>query len=687
MKKSIRYILGALSTLITAMFMVIILSRCASVLTPTGGPKDSLPPVIVNMLPDNFSTNFKSKDVYIEFDEFVQLKDQQKEFFTSPAMKKKPTLAIRGRGIVVTIKDTLLENTTYALNFGSAIRDNNEGNPLNAMRYVFSTGAAVDSMYMSGYTADSYKADSVGRSFIYFFPADSIEHVAEYDSTMFKYKPAVIARAEKNGIFIAQNLKPIKYRVYAVEDTNDNQMYEPEVDQVGFIEEEYNPLDMHGFAVWYDSIRQYPSADPQLYFRMFLDKAFKRQILQETERPMQHQAILRFGARNPKIESFKFDSIPSDSVIVDPLTIGHDTVALWFNIAPEKLADTIKGQLIYFKHDSINNLVRDTARLRLPWKLFETKEQEKAREKLEKEREKAIAKGEEWIEPPVENPFKFDMKLSGEINPENGLSFKLNYPLVEFDSLAVVLTKTLTAPEEGEKADTIAQKVTFERDTADMLKWKINSKWDDLKSTYSFVIPKGAMRDVAGFSNDSLVAKYTLNDPEKFAKVIVNVKGNPSVDAKYIVELLDGRSKLLQAKECDGESSVVDFNYVPAGEIRLRVVEDMNGNGKWDGGNLVERRQPERVEMFSQDGEDTFATKINWEVELDMDMSKIFAPITMESLIRMLDDREAQRLIKQREVDIEAAKKRKEQEHNHNNSSGGSGFGGIGGITQGIKSM
>ena len=98
-------------------------------MTPTGGPKDTLPPVITLMTPDNFTTNFKDRKIYIEFDEFVQIKDQQKEFFTSPQMKKKPTITLRGRGISVQLRDTLRENTTYALNFGSAICDNNEGNP------------------------------------------------------------------------------------------------------------------------------------------------------------------------------------------------------------------------------------------------------------------------------------------------------------------------------------------------------------------------------------------------------------------------------------------------------------------------------------------------------------------------------------------------------------------------------
>ena len=193
-----RHMLNVLRLAVALLFASALMSRCASMMTPTGGPRDTLPPVILNMTPDNFSVNrpiVHHEKIYIEFDEFVQLKDQQKEFFTSPQMKKKPLVSMRGKGIVVQLRDTLEANTTYALNFGSAVRDNNEGNPLYSMRYVFSTGPTIDSMIFSGYTADSYKADSVSKSFIWFFPADSVENVAEYDSTIFKYKPAVIARA------------------------------------------------------------------------------------------------------------------------------------------------------------------------------------------------------------------------------------------------------------------------------------------------------------------------------------------------------------------------------------------------------------------------------------------------------------------------------------------------------------
>lgn len=659
-----RHTLNLLRGVVALLFASAFLSRCASMMTPTGGPIDSLPPVIVNMVPDNFSTNRPTVNhgkIYIEFDEFIQIKDQQKEFFTSPQMKKKPTITQRGRGIVIQLRDTLLPNTTYSLNFGSAIRDNNEGNPLYSMRYIFSTGPEIDSMVFSGYTADSYKADSVSKSFIWFFPADSVENVPEYDSTIFKYKPAVIARAETNGIFIAQNLKPIPYRIYAVEDKNDNQMYEPGSDQVGFLDGTYNPAEMPDFAIWYDSLRQYVTAEPQLYFRMFTDKAFRRQLLSESERPLQHKAMLYFGAANPRITSLRFDSIPEDRVIVDPQTEGRDTIALWFNVPSASLPDTIKGTITYFKHDTVNRLQEVTEDLKLPWRLIETKEQERERERLERERRKAEAAGEEWTEPEKENPFAFKLPRSGEINPEEHLTVDFDYPLARLDSAALLLTFTA-----GDQSIEDVP-VHMRPDTAQLLRWHISAPWK-LGGEYTLTIPAGAITDVAGFSNDSIIGKYTVFDPEKFATVKIHVVGRDD-GTKYIVQLLDGNNSLKQEKRNVGTGDI-RFNYVPAGDIKFRIIEDRNGNGKWDSGNLVERRQPERAEFFvNAEGEDTFATKTNWEIEFTMDMNRIFAPVTMQSLSRLLDEREAQRQRREAEKRAKEGSKRDDRNRQQNNSN------------------
>ena len=126
-----------------------------------------------------------------------------------------------GKTIRITILDTLAENQTYALNFGNSVVDNNEGNVLSDLRYVFSTGREIDSMVMSGYTVSASKGDSVSKSLIFFYPAEG-DSIPDYDSILLKHKPAVVARAANNGIFVAQNLKPIDYKIYAIQDNNNN---------------------------------------------------------------------------------------------------------------------------------------------------------------------------------------------------------------------------------------------------------------------------------------------------------------------------------------------------------------------------------------------------------------------------------------------------------------------------------
>ena len=658
-------------------------SRCANIMTPEGGPKDTIPPVIVKLEPDNFTTNFKAKKVYIEFNEFVQIKDQNKELFTSPAMKKLPLIATRGKGIVITIRDTLKENTTYAIDFGSAICDNNEGNPLNAMRYVFSTGDKVDSMMCSGYTADSYKADSVSRTFIWFYIADSLPSTPGYDSTIFNRKPDVIARAQKNGIFIAQNLKPVNYRIYAIGDKNDNQLYEPGTDMVGLLDTVYNPATMPEFAIWFDSLRMYPSAEPQLYFRMFTDKAFVNQRLVDAQRPDQKKAVLYFNSDYPRIDSLIFDNIPSDKILLDPQTNGRDTMFIWFNVPAEQLPDTIKGKIVYYRHDSLRQLSKTREPLKLAWRLVETKEQQKERERIEKEKAKAQAEGKEYKDPNYKNPFVLTISAGKDVNPEKSFDITFGTPAVKFDTTAVELVAI------AEDKSTTPVEKHFVRDSMNMCRWTVKAPWKE-KTNYRFYIPKSSVTDVMGYENDSTAIEFATYDPEKFSTVSLNVTGEGK--NKYIILLTDSSGKTLQEKT-GVTSGKYRFNYVTPGDIRLRIIEDKNGNGKWDAGDVIAGLQPERAEgYFNEKREETFTTKMNWDFEINIDMNQVFIPMTMENLVKMLDDKEEARLQKL----YEEWKKKQEAGQNKNNNKqqaapmgGGMGLGGmaggLGGLTNTLR--
>ncbi len=668
---------AALSLIVTALFVSALFTRCANIGSPSGGPKDTLAPVIMAMTPDNFTTEIDpmTKKIYIEFDEFVKLKDQQKEFYTSPQMKNKPQLTLRGRGVVVTLRDTLQENTTYSLNFGSSIQDNNEGNPLNSLRFVFSTGEKIDSMIMSGYVEDAYTADSLSKTFVLLYPADSITLNKDYDSTIFNATPAVIARAENNGIFMAQNLKPIPYYMYVLQDNNNNMTYEPGTDKVGFLDGTFNPSEMSEFTVWYDSLRQYVVADPQTHFRAFLDKPFRRQLLVDSERPSQQMAKLYFGAAHPTIDSIIFDSIPSEKVSIEYLTAGRDTMSLWFDMDKEMIPDTIRGRVVYFKHDTLNNLSRVSEDLKLAWRYIETKKEQQERERIEREKKKAEEEGEEWTEPEKENPFKVSIASANEINPEQSITFDFDYPVRMIDTAAITLqylsaqavelreelsSSNSEAAEAAKAARGNAIAYNLTRDTLNLRRWHLRADWFEEGSEYFLTIPKGALTDIAGFSNDSITKSFKPLKKEDFATIIVNLAEDEENPSTYILDLMKSDGKTIIESKRDVTPGEVIFNYIPAGDVSLRIIQDFNGNGVWDSGDLVKRRQAEQSKFFSESGERKITTKVNWEIEIDVDPATLFAPESQEQLVDRLAREERRRL-----AELEKKKQGSSGAHNH----------------------
>ena len=633
-------ILGHVTGIAFALFCVLgMFPRCANTAAPLGGPKDSLPPVVVRMTPEDRTVNFTGRRIYVEFDEYVQLKDLQKEFYVSPATKRTPTVTVRGRGIQIDInpQDTLLENTTYAFNFGSAVADNNEGNSLNGFRYVMSTGPEIDSLVMSGYAVDAYKKDSVAKAFIFFFDA-SKDSIPEYDSTIFNSTPDVIGRAEANGIFFTQNLKPIPYRVYAVGDKNGNKTYDPGTDMVGFLDGTFNPEQMPEFSIWYDTMRRYMVADPQLYFRMFTDDVFERQYLSGFSRPVQHQLVMVFGAPNPQIESLRLDGIDSSRIIVEYLRPDRDSIALWLNVPSEELPDTIKGELTFMRHDSLRRLERATVPLAASWRAYESNEQRRERERLEREREKLIAEGQEVPKEP--NPFKYSVDAANPLNPEKGISMTFEYPLASIDSSRISLVRI----DENEAMYRVP--FSMQQDSLNIRKWTIKAPWISGQN-YDLEIPDSVFTDILGHANDTLRSKFAVMSPDKYGTIVMKITGK-SDTSKYVLQLIDNnRGNVLQEIK-NATTGEYRFLYISPGTVRIRVVEDLNGNGQWDKGNLIERIQPERVEIYSDPGtgESDIEIKVNWEQTPSIDMNEMFAPITMESVMRELEKKEQLRLQK-----------------------------------------
>lgn len=236
-----------LSNFILAVAVGAIFINCANRGTPDGGPKDELPPEIIKSEPENYSTNFKGDEIKIYFNEFVKLKDLQKQLIISPPMVTQPEIKPIGSAnkfITVKIYDTLQPNTTYAFNFGNSIQDNNEGNPYSYYRYVFSTGDYIDSLTVKGNIVDATKRQPETFVSVALYEVDSTFS----DSIVYKETPKYITNTlDSLTTFTIENIKEGKYLLVALKDSNGDNKFQQKTDQIGFYE---TPIDVPTDSVY-----------------------------------------------------------------------------------------------------------------------------------------------------------------------------------------------------------------------------------------------------------------------------------------------------------------------------------------------------------------------------------------------------------------------------------------------------
>ncbi|MBP0904805.1 Ig-like domain-containing protein [Mariniflexile gromovii] len=223
-----------LTSFILLIFLGLVFVNCANRGTPEGGPKDETPPRIVNEIPKNFNTNFNAKVIKIYFDEYVKIKDVQKQLIISPPMNTQPEITpLGGASKYITIKifDTLQPNTTYAFNFGNSITDNNEGNPFPYYRYVFSTGSYIDSLSVKGNIVDALKRQPETFVNVALYEVDS----TFTDSIIYKEKPKYITNTlDSVTTFSIDNIKAGKYMLMALKDGNGDNKFQQKTDQIGY---------------------------------------------------------------------------------------------------------------------------------------------------------------------------------------------------------------------------------------------------------------------------------------------------------------------------------------------------------------------------------------------------------------------------------------------------------------------
>lgn len=225
-----------MKNLVYILFSLIILFGCAKRGTPTGGPKDSIPPVLVNANPKLNSTNFDSEEIRLTFDEWIKLDKVQDQLIISPPIEKssfeiKPLSGVTKK-VFLKFLDSLAPETTYTINFGNSIQDNNENNPLTFFSYTFSTGETIDSLYVRGNTKDAFSQESDEFISLQLYRVDSLFK----DSIIFQDKPTYISNTLDSTNYTFQNLKEGKYLLIALKDVDNNYFFDPFFDKIGFID-------------------------------------------------------------------------------------------------------------------------------------------------------------------------------------------------------------------------------------------------------------------------------------------------------------------------------------------------------------------------------------------------------------------------------------------------------------------
>ena len=598
MNRKFSYLLPGIPVLLILMSIMFSHSCANTTKAPSGGPKDTIPPVITKIKPVSGSVNVPLRKTKIEltFNEYVVVKDA-KSIFLSPPLEKAPLNKIKGKSVIVSFEGDLDSNRTYTLDLTNAIADNNEGNMFPGFTYVFSTGAVIDSMLLTGIVQDCNTLQPVKGATVMLYK----DHA---DSAVFLHRPDAAVKTDDWGYFCLRNIQDTVYRLYAVMDENNNNKYDPETERIAFVDSLVRPL-----TVVVDSmpeVQKYDMKDTanclarknEYELNLFKEMPSKQMIVNK-ERIGERTAYITFMAPYASIDSIWIKGVPHDKLITQ-FNIKQDSLEIWVN-DPKKQPDTLFLYVNYLKTDTLGMLNPFTEEIKLAKPRNKSAAQKNSKKDIKKEDTTAV--------------FTIDAK------PENieqsGFVIEFKYPLVEeaFDSLKFRFLNP-------KQQESIGQ-YTVVRDSLNLRKYVVMPK-QKLQTGYEYFlkVPHRKFKDINGFYNDSSEVKVTLPNDDKLSSLTL-VMGN--VNNKYIVDLLnEKRDKVLRTYIIDKETTLL-FPYLKAGKYSVRITEDLNRNGIVDTGCLLEHKQPEKVRFYKlSDGTYLIDIPEMTELEQEIDIEEMF---------------------------------------------------------------
>lgn len=555
--------------------IALIANACANMASPSGGAVDLDPPKIVRSYPGLNAIQVKKGKITIEFDENVTIKNPSENVIITPPQKAFPIIQTINRKVTVELRDTLMPNTTYTIDFTNSIVDNNEENPFENFSYSFSTGDVVDSLAISGKVLTANNLEPVKGMYVGL-------HSNLNDSAFTKIKFDRISRTNESGLFTIKGVAPGKYKLYALDDANRDYMYDNPAEAIAFMEATIEPASERALrqdTIYKDTekkvldtikIVQYTRFLPDNIVLRSFKSNFQRQFLQKHERTAR-QLSLYFGAPTemPTIEPLSFKD-KKDWYILEK-TPKNDTLIYWIKDTSVTTMDTLSFRVSYLKTDSLNQAVLTSDTLK-----FIDRAKKKTPDKEDKKKTKEGDK-------PQITFLDIANNLNASWDTHKNIYLEFSEPIN--DSLRSKIT--LQQKKDSAYIDIPYQLLT---DSVNPRKFTIRNKWT-YGSEYLMRIDSASVYSIFGLWNNKLEQKFKVKSEDQYGQLAIRISGVDNIPS--FIELLDKSDKPFRRSRVIDDVAV--FKDLDPGTYYARITMDRNNNGVWDTGDYNKNIQPEMV--------------------------------------------------------------------------------------------
>ena len=573
---------------------------------PDGGWYDDDPPKVLGATPEDKATNVKAQKVTIFFDEYIKLQDATSKVIISPPQLETPDIKAAGKRIVVELKDTLKENTTYTIDFSDAISDNNEGNPMGNYTYSFSTGERIDTFEVSGYVLDASNLEPVKGILVGLYD--------DLADSAFKTKPLMrVSRTDGSGHFVVKGIAPGTYRAYALQDADGDFRFTQKSEMIAFNHDTFEPSskpDTRVDTVWRDSLHidallqvPYTHFLPDDITLMAFTQTQTDRMLLKTERVEPNKFSMYFTYGDSLLPSIKGLNFDAENAFVVESNEKRDTIHFWLRDTVLVNTDSLEMEIQYQMTDTLGNLVMKTDTImgtpKVPYEK-RMKEQAKEIEKWQKEQEKKKKREEPYDSIYPIKPLEPKFNVPTSIAPDERTTVEMPTPLAHCDTSAVHLYS---------KIDSLWYNAAciFRPSKENIRTYEILAEWrPDVE--YSLEIDSAAFVDIYGKVSNAYKQGIKVKTVEEYSTIFLNISGVDAPDSTIIVELLNSSdAPIKQVRVKDGRA---EFYYITPGKYYFRAFIDLNGNGIWDTGDYDADLQAEPVYYYSRELE----CKEKWDV-------------------------------------------------------------------------